>query len=79
MNWRRGLFRAWLVLSIAWVLTAEVRLKVTRDIWFPVDVSFRPEHLPEAMGVFVVFIGPPIVVFLVGLVLVWVSVGFRRG
>lgn len=79
MNWRRGLFRAWLVLSIAWVVVLEVLLKVTAGIWFPVDVSFRPAHLPEAMGIFVVFIIPPIGVFLVGLVLVWVSVGFRRG
>ena len=78
MNWRRGLFRGWVVLSIAWVVVyvvvfiRELNSLPGGYLWADVDIVF----VLLLMGVFA---GPPFGVFLVGLLLVWVFLGFRRG
>jgi hypothetical protein len=75
VNWRRGLFRVWLVLSIVWIAAVEVVAKVSTGIWIR-PWGGKIDLFIASLGT---LLGPPIVVFLVGLVLVWVSVGFRRG
>lgn len=70
MNWRRGLFRAWLVLSLAWVAV--------------VLVYARYEQTTYGEGVFgepifwLVFVAGPVVMLAVVIAAVrWVALGFR--
>lgn len=65
MNLRRGLLRAWAVVSILWV-----------GVWVvPSLFILSPE---ERLGIGVLAFVPPLVVLIAGYVVAWVIAGFRR-
>ena len=69
INWRRGLFRLWLLASAAWILAWGVY-----SILSAIAHEFvRPEDLLAR----VVFFGPPVALLLCGLAGGWAIQGFR--
>ena len=70
INWRRGFFRIWLVLSAAWIMGWIIYL-----ILYWVREGFKSPA--DFINVPVVFFGPPIAVLLLGLAAAWAFRGFK--
>ena len=70
LNWRRGLFRLWLLVSAAWIMgwAIYVILSVLAQAFKTAD---------EYLAIPVVFFGPPIALLLCGLATAWAIRGFR--
>ena len=70
INWRRGLFRVWLLMSAAWIMG-----------WAIYSVLSAMNHGFQTLGDFlsipVVFFGPPIALLLLGLAAAWSFRGFK--
>jgi hypothetical protein len=69
-NWRRGLFRVWLVLSAAWIMAWTVYL-----ILYGVQGGFRTTG--DFLSIPVLLIGPPVALLLFGLAAGWAFRGFK--
>jgi len=70
VNWRRGLFRVWLLLSAAWIMGWIVYL-----ILYGIKGGFQSSG--DFIAIPVLLIGPPIALLLFGLVAGWAFRGFR--
>ena len=70
INWRRGLFRIWLLLSAAWIMGWVVYL-----ILFGIQVGFQKNS--GLLSIPVLLFGPPIALFLFGLAAGWSFRGFK--
>jgi hypothetical protein len=70
LNWRRGLFRVWLLLSAAWIMGWIVYL-----ILHGIQGGFQ--SFGDLLAIPVLLIGPPIALLLFGLVAGWAFRGFR--
>jgi hypothetical protein len=74
MNLRRGLFRLWIVIAVLWIGVA---------VWFLGEVAFSPwpGHLvngpTRTQSLLIIFV-PPIALFGLGFVCIWVARGFFR-
>lgn len=71
LNWRRGLFRVWLVLSAAWIMGWIVYLTL-----YGVQGGFRTAG--DFLSIPVLFFGPPIALLLFGLAAGWAFRGFKK-
>jgi hypothetical protein len=69
INLRRGLFRVWLLLSVAWLLGWGVYLTM-----FGIRVGFK--SIGEILEIPVLLIGPPVALLLFGLMTGWAFKGF---
>jgi hypothetical protein len=69
LNWRRGLFRVWLLLSAAWIMAWVVSL-----ILYGIEVGFQIGGL---LSIPVLLFGPPIALLLFGLAAGWAFRGFK--
>jgi hypothetical protein len=68
-NWRRGLFRIWLLLSVGWILSWAIYLIMyVLQGWFT-----RSDFL----AIPVVLFGPPVALLLFGFVTRWAFRGFQ--
>jgi len=76
MNWRRGLHLLWGTLSVIW---AAFVLAVVAHNYENLSATFGGlgEH-PLLLVVTAYIIGPPLVIYLVGSILVWIGRGFSR-
>jgi hypothetical protein len=72
VNWRRGLFRVWLLLSAAWIMGYGVFL-----ILNAMRGGFQSSG--DLLSGLVLLIGPPIALLLFGLMAGWALRGFRPG
>lgn len=70
LNWRRGLFRIWLLLSAAWIMGWIVYL-----ILYGIRGGFHGAG--DLLAIPVLLIGPPIALLLFGLVAGWAFRGFK--
>jgi hypothetical protein len=70
VNWRRGLFRVWLLLSAAWTMGWIVYL-----ILYGIKSGFQSSG--DFIAIPVLLVGPPIALLLFGLVAGWAFRGFR--
>lgn len=70
VNWRRGLFRVWLLLSAAWIMGWIVHL-----ILFAIQGGFQNPR--DFLAIPVLLIGPPIALLLFGLAAGWAFRGFK--
>jgi len=61
INWRRGFFRVWLLLSGAWMI-------------YGISTGFRDMH--EIFAIPVLLFGPPVALMVFGLVAGWAFRGF---
>ena len=81
--WKRGLFTVWLVLSMLWIACIlAVSGQCVYGPWIGLHLPWceSPSVTPFAtyLHVIATAFGPPAAVLLLGLVLMWVSTGFRR-
>jgi hypothetical protein len=70
VNWRRGLLRVWLLLSVAWIMGWVVYLIV-----YGIRAGFQSSA--DFLAVPVLLIGPPIALLLFGLIAGWAVRGFK--
>jgi hypothetical protein len=70
VNWRRGLFRVWLLLSAAWVMAWIIYL-----IMYALREGMR--SMGDLLVIPVVLIGPPVALLLFGMAAGWAFRGFR--
>src|SRR5215471_3920210 len=69
VNWRRGLFRVWLLLSAAWTMGWVVYLIIH-------GIKDGPQSSGELLAIPVLLVGPPIALLLFGIVAGWAVRGF---
>jgi hypothetical protein len=70
INWRRGFFRIWLLLSAAWIMGWALYL-----ILFALQDGFA--KIGDFLMIPVVFFGPPVAIFLLGIATAWAFRGFQ--
>ena len=68
VNWRRGLFRVWLLLSAAWIMGWVVYLVING-----IKDGFQN---PSLFAIPILLIGPPVALLLFGVVARWAFRGF---
>jgi hypothetical protein len=69
VNWRRGLFRVWLLVSMAWVMAWVVYLLMSG-----IHGGFKSDR--DFLEVPVLLFGPPLALYLFGAVARWAFKGF---
>jgi hypothetical protein len=69
VNWRRGLFRVWLLLSAAWTMGWIVYLIIN-------GIKDGLQSKGELLAIPVLLVGPPIALLLFGIVAGWAVRGF---
>lgn len=67
VNWRRGLFRVWLLLSAAWIMGWTVYIVVN---------GIKDGSFGDLFAILVLLIGPPVALLLFGVVARWAFRGF---
>jgi hypothetical protein len=70
VNWRRGLFRVWVLLSAAWIMGWTIYL-----LLYGIQVGFQ--NFSGLLSIPVVLVGPPIALLLFGLAARWAVRGFK--
>ncbi len=70
LNWRRGLFRVWVLMSAAWIMGWTIYLMLSAMA----HALTKPE---DFLAIPVVFLGPPVALLLCGLAAGWALRGFR--
>ncbi len=74
MNRRHGHFRLWLAVSAIWALFIVLVFMAPRFSEMPA-IGWGTYILSMLVGA----VAPPLVVFIIGLLLIWASKGFQRG
>jgi hypothetical protein len=69
VNWRRGLFRVWLLLSAAWIMGWTVYLILN-------GIKDGVQRSGDLLAIPVLLVGPPIALLLFGVVAGWALRGF---
>lgn len=69
VNWRRGLFRVWLLLSASWIMGWIVYLTIN-------GIKDGLRNSTDPLAIAVLLIGPPIALLLFGIVARWALRGF---
>lgn len=67
MNWKRGVFRAWSVVSIIWILVLTTVILIHPDL--------RGDNF-SLLGFLTAGVVPPSFLFVVGLAIKWIARGF---
>jgi hypothetical protein len=70
VNWRRGLFRVWLLLSAAWLMGWTIHLAI-----YGLQVGFKT--IGDFLVIPILLFGPPIALLLFGLAAGWAIRGFK--
>lgn len=70
LNWRRGLFRVWVVFSAAWIMAWSIYL-----IIFGLEGGFTT--LGQVLALPVLLFGPPVALLLFGNAVRWALKGFE--
>jgi hypothetical protein len=69
INWRRGLFRIWLLVSAAWIMSWVIYL-----IMHGMEDGFKPS---DVVVIPVLFLGPPIALLIFAIAAGWAFRGFN--
>jgi hypothetical protein len=70
INWRRGLFRLWLLLSISWMMGWAVYL-----VMEAIQGGFQ--NVATTLDLPVLLLGPPVALFVFGTAAIWALRGFK--
>ena len=71
INWRRGLFRVWCLISAAWIMSWTINL-----IMYALEGGFRA-GAGNLLAVPVLLFGPPVALLIFGLATGWAFRGFK--
>jgi hypothetical protein len=71
MNWNRGFFRVWLVLSLAWIGL----IGLMGFLWGAAGLLGGKAGAADLLGTMVV---PPVGLFVAGFAILWALAGFRK-
>ena len=71
IRWKSGFLRVWMVLSALWVVPFSVLM--FHDLGPMFLFHWADGHLPVVVGIF----GPPIFFLVIGMVIGWISRGFK--
>jgi len=69
VNWRRGMFRVWVLISAAWIMSWSIYL-----IMSALEGKFGPQEL---LVVPVLLFGPPVALLIFGTATGWAFRGFK--
>jgi len=69
LNWRRGFFRIWVLVSAAWIMAWAIYLAI-----YAIEQGFKSAG--EILMIPILFLGPPAALFLFGLATAWAFRGF---
>jgi len=69
INWRRGMFRVWALVTAAWIMSWSIYLIVNA-----LQVGFKAS---DVLVVLVLLFGPPVALLIFGLATGWAFRGFR--
>jgi hypothetical protein len=69
INWRRGLFRVWVLVSVAWVMSWVIYLLV--------DILRNGFHGSDLLIVPILLFGPPVALLIFGMAAGWAFRGFK--
>lgn len=72
VNWRRGMFRVWILVSAAWIMGWAIHL-----IMFGLQGGFKATG--DILVLPVLLLGPPIALLLFGIAAEWAFRGFSVG
>ncbi len=72
INWRRGLFRVWFLVSIAWIMAWMVYLAMN-------GIQGEFKTIGDFLEIPVLLFGPPIALLCFGVVARWAFQGFAPG
>ena len=70
VNWHRGLYRAWLLISAAWILAWTIELILN-------GIEGNLKTAGDFFEIPVLLLGPPIAVFILAIAAAWAFRGFR--
>jgi hypothetical protein len=70
INWHRGLYRTWLLISAAWILAWTIGLILS-------GIEGKVKTAGDFLEIPVLLFGPPIAVFIVAVAAAWAFRGFR--
>jgi hypothetical protein len=70
INWRRGLFRVWVLMSVAWLMGWTIFLIM-------VGIQGRIQTTGDFLEIPVLLFGPPVALLLFGLAARWALYGFK--
>jgi hypothetical protein len=70
VNWRRGMFRVWILLSVAWIMGWVIHLTV-----YGLQGGFKLTG--DFLAIPVLLFGPPVALLLFGFAAGWAFRGFR--
>jgi hypothetical protein len=70
VNWRRGLYRIWLLVSAAWILAWTIALILN-------GIEGNLKTAGDFLEIPVLLFGPPIAVFILAIAAAWAFRGFR--
>jgi hypothetical protein len=79
MNWQRGLLRVWVVLSLLWIAYGVVQAWTPLGCWtgFSAGPWCRYVYAQPAT-LAAIILGPPIVLWMAGAIVIWVLRGFSK-
>ena len=69
INWRRGLFRLWVLISVAWMMGWV--------IFFAIELAAGQSTSRDLLALPVVLFGPPIALLVIGIATRWAFQGFE--
>jgi len=69
INWRRGLFRVWLLVSAAWIMAWAIYL-----IMYVLESGFRPS---DFLVFPILLLGPPVALLIFSIAARWAFRGFK--
>jgi hypothetical protein len=70
VNWQRGLYRIWLLISAAWILAWTIELILN-------GIEGKLKTAGDLIEIPVLLLGPPIAVFILAVAAAWAFRGFR--
>jgi hypothetical protein len=69
INWRRGLLRVWLLVSVAWIMAWSIYL-----VMYVLERGFRPS---DFLVMPILLLGPPIALLIFSMAARWAFRGFK--
>ena len=77
MNWKTGLVRSWIAVSLLWIIFLTIYL-LSDDVSELAALQQQQPTQPTIREFVAFIIGPPIALFVLGFAVRWIIAGFRQ-